>query len=213
MKDPTEEMIRSAFGCAELPHGLFYEFDVALRFELGGNGVSTDRPIKRFIQAFERAVSVAAELFSNASVWLLTSAYGDAIPSKELLKPYKNIGLSPSDSIDHWAVAQNDNDHIQEFGSDIYRHWAALPLESPDLIREALWLALGSELGIQPTVHASLYFVDFDNQVILHPYDDRGMDVIATRKEALVGLYRSRHSWLLDHDKKRMKMVFEKAPF
>ncbi|WP_299869699.1 DUF3885 domain-containing protein [uncultured Roseobacter sp.] len=84
-------------------------------------------------------------------------------------------------------------------------------LDSPDLIKEALWLALGSELGIRPAATGSLYFVDFENRIVLHPYGDRGMDVIAMRREALSDLYRSRDSWLLEHDMARMKTLFEEA--
>lgn len=210
MIDPKKE-IESAFGCTELPRGLFYEFEAALRFELGGEDVSTKRPIKRFIQAFERANAVAADLFAQSSVWLLSSTFGEASPPKKHLKPFKTIGLSRNDFTDLGAVAQNDADHIQEFGKDLYRHWAGTLLDGPDLIKEALWLALGSELGIRPAANASLYFVDFENQIVLHPYDDRGMDVIATRGEALSDLYRSRHSWLLEYDMARMRVVFEKA--
>ncbi|WP_051927633.1 DUF3885 domain-containing protein [Ruegeria halocynthiae] len=210
MIDPKKE-IESVFGCAELPHGLFYEFEMALRFELGGEDVSTDRSIKRFIQAFERADAVAADLFAQSSVWLVSSTFGGASPPKEHLKPYETIGLSRSDFIDLGAVAQKDDDNIEEFGSDLYRHWAAVSLAGPDLVREVLWLALGSELGIRPAVSASLYFVDFDNQIALHPYDDRGLDVITMRREALLDLYWSRHSWLLDFDMPRMKVAFEET--
>ena len=210
MIDPKKE-IEAVFGCAELPHGLFYEFEAALRFELGGEGVSTKRPIKRFIQAFERAEAVAADLFARSSVWLLSSTFGEASPPKKHLKPFKAIGLSRNDFTDLGAIAQNDADHIEEFGADLYRHWAGTVLESPDLIKEALWLALGSELGIRPAASASLYFVDFENRIVLHPYDDRGMDVIAMQREALSDLYRSRHSWLLEYDMARMKTVFEVA--
>lgn len=141
MIEPKNE-IESVFGCAELPHGLFYEFEAALRFELGGQGVSTKRPIKRFIQAFERAEAVAAELFERLFVWLLSSTFGEASPPKKHLKPFKVIGLPRSDFADLGAVAQNDADHIEEFGEDLYRHWAGALLYDPDLIKEALWLAV-----------------------------------------------------------------------
>lgn len=117
--------IEAVFGCAELPHALFYQFEVALRFELGGENVGSERPIKRFIQAFERAETIAADLFTQSSVWLLSSSFGEAGSLKKNLKPFKTIGLSPRDFIDLGAVAQNDTDHIEEFGEDFYRLWGA----------------------------------------------------------------------------------------
>lgn len=208
MFDPGKE-IESVFGCAELPHGLFYAFGAALRFELGGKGIGPDRPIQRFIQAFERAETIAADLFAQSPVWLLSSTFGGTRPPKRRLTPFKAIGLRQSDFITLGAVAQNDAEHREEFGEDCYRHWTAALLEGPDAIKAALWLALGAELGIRPAARAHLYFVDFENQTVLHPYDDRGMDVIATRKDALADLYWSRHDWLLDYDMARMRVVFE----
>ena len=210
MIDPKND-VRSVFGCTELPDALFYAFDIALRFELGGEAVSTTRPIKRFIQAFERANAVASDLFAQSSVWLLISTHGEASPPKKYLKPFKTIGLSRSDFTDLWSVAQNDADHIEEFGEDLYRHWVGTELRSPELIKQALWLALGAEIGIRPASNASLFFVDFENRIVLHPYDDRGMDVIAMRKEALADLYWSRQSWLLEYQIDHMKTVFEGA--
>lgn len=208
MVDP-KTALRSVFGCDELPLALFYEFDTALRFELGGEDTSTDRPIKRFIQAFERAEAIAADVFAQSSVWLLSATFGQATPPEDPWQAFDVIGLTQQDFTDLGAVAQNVADPDDPLDEDLYRHWIATPLTNPELIKEVLWLALGTELGVRPTIAARVYLVDFDNQIVLHPYDDRGMDVIATRKDALSGLYRKRYAWLLRHDLARMEAVFE----
>jgi hypothetical protein len=63
-----EEFIQrfeSDFTLAEFPHGMFYKFDIGLRFELGGEENPTSRPLKRFAQAFSRADAVSSSLFKN----------------------------------------------------------------------------------------------------------------------------------------------------
>ncbi|MFT6605453.1 MAG: hypothetical protein ACJA2X_000629 [Halocynthiibacter sp.] len=198
------------FNFVEFPHGMFYQFDIGLRFELGGEENPTSRPLKRFTQAFSRADAISSKVFSNSSsLWLLSSTYGPEPPAKRRLKPYKSCGLTKSSFEYLGATPQKDNDHIEEFGSDLHRHWDAAKLVDGEQLREVLWLTLGSELGIKPTVHADTYIVDFDRSIVLHPYDDRGMDVVSMDKKHLVHLYDHHKSWLLQHDTPKMKAIFE----
>ena len=49
---------------------LFYKHDYALRFELGGEDVSTEYPIRRFTQAHARAVRISKAAFAkSARIW------------------------------------------------------------------------------------------------------------------------------------------------
>lgn len=163
------------------------------------------RPIRRFIQAFDRADRIATALFTESGeVWALVSTDGDESPRKKRLKPFKRCGLRKPDFDYLGATPQNDEDHIAEFETDLYRHWDAVRLNEPIMIREILWLALGAELGIRPAMRASVYLVGFENAVILHPYDDRGMDIISMNKDELSGLYRDFNSYLSEHDMPRM---------
>lgn len=204
--DPFEH----SFNCSEFPHDVFYQFQYALRFELGGEGVSTARPVKRFIQAFDRGKSVAAELFDGSqAVWMLTSEYCGAEPRRKRLKPYKCCGLKRKDFQYLGAISQRGNPHFDEEDGEVFRHWDAVELADQAQLNELLWLSLGVELGIQPASSASIYFVDFPRGLVLHPYDDRGMDVAAVRKEDLSSLYYARKDWLLEYDMERMQALFE----
>ncbi|MCD9147735.1 DUF3885 domain-containing protein [Pseudophaeobacter flagellatus] len=199
------------FTCAEFPHSLFHDFEYALRFELGGETVPTSRAIKRFIQAFERCDAVAADLFKETtSLWLLSSSYGKKKPAKKRLKPYKECGIRRSNFQYLGALSpeetQCSGDEIEE---NSFRHWDCLELAERGQLRELLWLALGCELNIRPACFSDMYFVDFERGLVLHPYDDRGMDVAAVRKADLLSLYRSRYDWLLDFSIDRMKAVFD----
>lgn len=199
-----------SFLCSEFPHAVFYKIEYALRFELGGEDVSTSRPLKRFIQAFDRGKTVAAELFGGSqSVWMLTSEYGGAKPRRKRLKPYKVCGLKRMDFQHLGAVSQRDNPDIDDEDGELFRHWDAVELTDRDQLNEVLWLALGGELGIQPASGADIYFVDFSKGLVLHPYDDRGMDVASIYKEDLSSLYKARKDWLLEYEMERMQALFE----
>ena len=46
-------------------------------------------------------------------------------------------------------------------------------------------------------------------QVLIHPYDDRGMDVVGSNRPLLARLYANYGSYLLDYDRKIMAATFE----
>lgn len=205
----VQSKVLSTFGCAELPRAPFYHFDFALRFELGGEEVSAKRPIRRFIQAFERAEDIAQLLFQNtASLWVLSAEddYEGRSPSRKALKSLKYSSLSKKDFHHFSSTIQREDDRV--FDDEYRRHWFAAKLKAPQQLAEVLWLSLAAELGIRPAIHTQIYFVDFDRKVAMHPYDDRGLDVFGMDRDVLLSLFNHRRSWLLDHDLERMEQVF-----
>lgn len=198
------------FPCTEFPHALFYEWDNVLRFELGGEDVPTSRPLKRFNQAMHRAHAVAEVLFQKTeALWLLTSYYGEKPNPKKRLKPLKHCGLEPAKTVHLGAVAQNDTDYFTEFGRDHFRFWDAIQLTEKSQLHEVLWLTLAAELGIRPRLTTDVYFVDFDHNLVLHPYDDRGMDVADVTKEALRPAFRDFGPWILEWNRPEIQAHFE----
>ncbi len=197
------------FPFTEFPHALFYEVDHALRFELGGENVPTSRPIKRFNQALQRACTVAEAVFKNTNdLWLLTSYYGEKSRPQRRLKPLEICGLSPKDFVHLGAVAQHDADYSAEFGCGEFRFWDAVQLIDKTQLQEVLWLTLGAELGIRPSLSIDVYFVDFAQNLALHPYDDRGMDLAATTKSSLQSYYQAFNGWILDFNKPEIDARF-----
>lgn len=204
--------INKQFGVNELPQALFYSFDHALRFELGGASVGTDRPMRRFFQAYQRSVAVSQRFFENSSdVFVLLSSYGMEQPDKKRLKNLKLCGIKRSESQYVHKTPQQDDDHIAAFGCDIFRHWDIAKLKDRQTISEILWLGIAREMGIKPSFFGSTtaYLVDPDKGLVLHLYDDRGMDLIAIEKAPLKDLYLNFNDWLLRYDLTRMKVMFD----
>lgn len=83
-----------------------------------------------------------------------------------------------------------------------------LPRSSPD-IEILIWNSVAQDFGCLPRVRDFLsHFVDFEKGLVMHVYDDRGMDVIATTPDPLVELYTKFNGWLLDYDRARMDATF-----
>ena len=54
-----------------------------------------------------------------------------------------------------------------------------------------------------------IYFVNRTRNIILHMYDDRGMDVIAAGRNDLQAIYDEHKDWILDYDRKQIVETFE----
>jgi len=208
---PTDDILGSfpqVFPCTSFSHNLFHDWEHCLRFELGGDDVPYSFRLRRFIQAFERADAVASWLFRDTEkLWLLSSFHGAKKPRKKRLKPYRASSLMPTDFQYLGKVFQDEVS--DDFNGDVYRHWDATILTERAQLREVLWLTLGAEVSVEPTLPADIYIVDFARGLVLHPYDDRGMDVAATRKETLAPLYREYHDWLQKLRIDEMRAAFE----
>jgi hypothetical protein len=61
-----------------------------------------------------------------------------------------------------------------------------------------------------PSVSGLVYFLNPATAMIVHMYDDRGLDMIAATREALTPIYRTFSEWVLDFDRERIaKALFE----
>jgi hypothetical protein len=55
-----------------------------------------------------------------------------------------------------------------------------------------------------PSVSGCVYFLNPATGMIVHMYDDRGLDIIATSSEALIPIYQTFNHWVLDFDRERI---------
>ena len=56
-----------------------------------------------------------------------------------------------------------------------------------------------------------VYFVSLKREIIFNMYDDRGLDIIASNKQAIASLYHKYNSWLLDYDREAIDSVFKET--
>jgi len=205
-----KDRMKQCFGTLELPHALYYHYENALRFDLGGE-ISTALPINRFRQAHGRACVVAQQLFkSSKEVFLLVANDDENGPKKKRLKVLRHCGLKKA-MFSPLAPEQRGAPKLTMDGpAEKRQYWDVVQLPSKSLIPDILWLSVAAELHISPAFEGSTksYLVDPSKGTILHVYDDRGMDVISKEAGQLMPLFRSHHDWLLKHDLPDMERLF-----
>lgn len=82
--------------------------------------------------------------------------------------------------------------------------------QSPTKLQNLLWCAVTADFGasLRPNPHCRVYLLNPNKGILVHPYDDRGMDVISRDTAALAGLYERHNNLLLDHDMEAMRETF-----
>lgn len=191
--------INEQFGPDALGHGLFYSHGPALRFELAGGDVAVDR----FSQAYDRARQIAQVACSGSETLTVVLAcyHVDGNEPAALLRSARSCG------VDIPAVRDRGT-RPPEAASDAPARSMVAFEAKPEVIPRLLWGAVAQGLGIRPRLLGDLYLADPTRGVLLHPYDDRGMDVVGPGTDVLAELYSGFAGWLLDYDLERMQAFF-----
>jgi hypothetical protein len=71
-----------------------------------------------------------------------------------------------------------------------------------------LWNQIAQDVGVTPQAPVLSKLLDVERGVMVHAYDDRGMDITALERDRITDLYARFDAWLLDHDRVRMSEAF-----
>ena len=189
----------------------FSSDDVRLRFELGGEEFdNVGQSVPRFLQALHRSSTIADKLFSKNCVGLI--AWNGREPNFIGITEVKN-GFDALEStgfnaaqISEWNAPlypESDGDD-----SDIWKIRSYEIINNKAARDTILWHAIAHEMPIHPSAPVVTFLIDPVNSIMLHAYDDRGMDVMADDAAKLRDAYSAFDGWLLDYDRERMRILF-----
>lgn len=74
-----------------------------------------------------------------------------------------------------------------------------------------IWGTVALELGVRPSLDFKLYVFDLDQRILIHPYDDRGMDVLGPNRERMREIYTKYVDWLLPYNIDEMQERYSEA--
>jgi len=189
--------INELFGPAALGHALFYSHSPALRFELSGGDV----PVDQFSQAYDRARQLATAAFRTSPQVTVVLACSGVKKHAAMLRAARSCGVA-------LPALREKSTSPPDIGSDGSEGSLVAFEVEQDVVPRLLWGVLAQELGVRPRLLGQLYLADLVRGVLLHPYDDRGMDVIGPGVQVLSELYTEFGPWLLEYDLQRMQEFF-----
>jgi hypothetical protein len=186
---------------------LFYRWSIGLRFDLGGRACTPEQiseVLKRPTALFEAVFRPEDSCVIIAQEWP-----GDDNPPSEFahLSPLfkfarnQSVGLEPPQG---WVVIQEVDE--LEVGPHTLT-WVEQPVRT---FRCALILEgiANADHARRPAIGGRVYFINPLTHIIMHMYDDRGLDVIARNRDALDSLYHDFSAWILDYDRARIDQTF-----
>lgn len=185
------EFMFSHFNCVDFGGNLFGQWPVGIRFEIGVEQVS-------------RAVKLYEFVFAKAEDCILVSQ--DWKPNRSLVKRltplFKTPGIFPKDPPRFQAVDVSPFDETPYLLS-----WTRLSPLAFNANRMFQAIANREQSGV-PKIASGVYVIDPNSKLIMHMYDDRGLDIIATELDTLRPLFESFSDWILDNQRHRVDSRF-----
>lgn len=191
VRNSIRHSIERVFGKKALTHALFYENEGSLRFELSEGGSYAEM----FIKAYAKASEILGTVFEeHQGVYAGIGFYGKKtlLGNVSVFRGIRDCQISiPKSECEIWQEV--------EPGEELLRTYIAFPIHKGDLPK-LLWSALASDLGVRPRANCDVYLFSIKQSILVHPYDDRGMDVIGPNKALLQRLFNKYKHYLLEYD-------------
>jgi hypothetical protein len=191
--------IEAVFGNHAFDHALFYQYEKALRFELSVSGSA----IEMFTTAWNKAEQIlAGTINDNDDLYACWSFYGAStyLSSLSAFREVTGCGVVIPKFHESWS-------EVDEEDSDYFRHFLLFKISS-STAKNFIWGALAQDLGIRPRIVGKVHIVNLKNKVLVHPYDDRGMDLYSTDLELMKKKFYQFNNYLLDYDREKMEGVY-----
>jgi len=201
----------------KLERPLFYNCPYGLRFEIGPANVEiwnedNKSPNSEYFDlAFERAMSVFNASFETTDeIELSYQIFSDGrrrIKKRGFIfNQISNIEKSKIEFSSHRDIYPDDLD----YKSECWKRVTISGITAADVNSEQiLSAAINTDFGTRkPQIRGECYIINKTKRLVLNLYDDRGMDVVSTDKEALQALYKSHNKMILDYDREKIDKVF-----
>jgi hypothetical protein len=186
------EFMFSHFNRVDFGGNLFEQWPVGIRFEIG-------------IEQVSRAVKLFELTFSKTNDCILVSQ--DWKQNRRLAKRFtplfKTPGIFPSEPSLFQTI------EVSPFDETPYRlTWTRLTPRAFDSVLMFQAIANGEQPG-DPKISSKVYVIDPRSKTIMHMYDDRGLDIIATKLKTLRPVYEGFSDWILDNQRHRIEFRFK----
>lgn len=115
-----------------------------------------------------------------------------------LQKPYETVSIPFQEEDDDEVITQ-----VQ-----LYWNLSEIDLSIPALLEKII----KADIGGYKALVSSVFFVNTDNAILFHLYDDRGADLIAPSTDLLYPIFERFNNWILDYNKEQINNTFTKRP-
>jgi hypothetical protein len=185
----------SHFSRVDFGGDLFNQWPVGIRFEIGTEKVS------RAAKLYEFALAKADDCVLVSQDWTV----GEEIVSRST-PLFATSGILASES------GKRESVDVLPFDEISYRlTWTRLSPLAVNAPRMFQAIA-NRERGGMPKVSSGVYVIDPRSKIIMHMYDDRGLDIIAVELNTIRPLFESFGHWILENQRHKIAFRFRTTP-
>ncbi len=207
------EYMTTTFPGLSLSPDLFHRWTVGLRFELN----TTSWPAINWESVLDRASTLYEAVFRPGDVGFIVSSHDFEFEPKG-----RSIGKMPKFRNSVFALSRKHS--LCLHGVAGRRRFTSYRDQTSQIIATLRWTEISPRnIGYKEILRAVMhrdfpsrrprtddyvYFVNRTRNIILHMYDDRGLDLVALRIDDLRPVYDKHEAWILDHDRKQIDEIF-----
>ena len=206
----------SVFPGLSLNPPLFYRWPIGIRFELGREELEStyDEVVTRRAFILYEAVFRPDDLgfvvsgltryvsLGKGGVRSRQGRYRRYRPTVFQLSRRHSLGLHGAAGREQLVAGDDDLREITTF------RWTAIAARKIGYQFILKAKANADHYLRRPATSDRIYFVNQTRNIILHMYDDRGMDLVAARRNDLQAIYEEYKDWILDYDRERVEKTF-----
>ncbi len=188
-RQTLRDVIGGLTGTGTYRHALCHSVPNGLRFALSEGGSQLDQ----VLTALRKATDICTDIFGGQAAMLVhlqMPAPPTPFALRGAIRELRMTGIGFSQEWETWITEDSGDDG----------HWVNCAFEAPtSKLQSLLWCALVTDFGaLRPNPHCLVYLIDKTREIIVHPYDDRGMDVVCREPSRLADLREKHGQWLLD---------------
>ena len=190
---------------------IFYESPIALRFETGDPSMEiflTERQLNpKYIRNALWRTSILYEKIApfDTLLWVLYRTEDITTDVDTLIRRFCRLTHLPTPAE---VYRQETFTADEEPMTRIFLLWDMT--KTPPQIEALLEGIIRTDFAGFRELSSAVFFLDTTRNLLFHPYDDRGSDVVAENRENIRFLYEDCKNWLLDYDLPRMREIFER---
>ncbi|HIT72412.1 MAG TPA: DUF3885 domain-containing protein [Candidatus Fimicola cottocaccae] len=201
-------------GISDFENPLFYNCDIGIRL-----GISEYEDWEHYLKFDEEETIVNPEFIKNTA----DKAYGvfknfestfdilriDVIYDetedyrKKIKKIIKTLNIDKPDEIVSDEFILEDNEVLKR--KQLIWNLDSHKIDYYNIITEIA----KTDFGGCSYLSYYTYFIDTFNSIVFNMYDDRGIDIVSSKKEQLYYIYKYYNNFILDYDRERIDRIFD----
>lgn len=200
----------ASFGMEKITKPVFYNSEIAIRFNIGDNG--NEAYIRRkfrksvvnpkYVDAcLERALKIYNKLKTAPDLLMIEGYLGKGESTEKFISSVTSaVGMPEPDEINSEIIHDDDDEFTH-----LFLFWDLKDFCPDRLLKEIILADLD---GVNSFLVSSVYFVSTRDNVLFYLYDDRGADLVADEKEKISHIYDELNDLVLDYDRERIDAIF-----